>query len=331
MLDARVVGTPSRSGETRWTSEIHVETQRRDVTAFRAELRRRVRVRVEQLEGQCPGESDDPTDPNDVSVGEQSWYALGGGLTESSTAAPLARARALASVAASAGAGSPMSTPDSRPWLCAAFARATAQLAEETGEVPDLSLGADPSLEAHAAAELVEARRVLERLWPRARASVDLHCDRVVWLRGERYHSMTMPYAFGVVFVRPRHDMTRPEYVEALLHESAHLELYVKQAFDPLVMNPLAPVRSPLRSDARPVMAALHAVYVLSRMIEGHERYLLGSTAAADRSTARLLLERHRESFRAGTHELAREAHFTAAGARLFATLLERREVTPCS
>lgn len=264
--------------------------------------------------------------PGDASFAELSWYAIGDGLDGDD-----AMARASALVDDDAIGTDTLRSLDARrerPWLAAALARAVTQLRMETGEVPRLRIGTP--LATFADARLDEALAGLREIWPCGHASVGLHCERVMWLDGDRYHSMTMPYAFGAVLIRPRADMTTGELIEALLHESAHLETYVRQSYDPMVRNPLAPCRSPLRADARPVIAVLHAAHVLSRMIEGHRRWLAGPAAGVERTRSELLVERHTQAMHAAIDELSRTAVFTEAGAALFASLRDRGG-RPCS
>ena len=59
------------------------------------------------------------------------------------------------------------------------------------------------------------------------------------------------------------------QYIEDLVHESAHLELYLIQLDDPLVLNDKeSTYKAPFRPDSRPMYGIYHAMYVLAHIIK---------------------------------------------------------------
>ncbi|MEO8181624.1 MAG: HEXXH motif-containing putative peptide modification protein [Deltaproteobacteria bacterium] len=197
-------------------------------------------------------------------------------------------------------------------WASQALAAVEAQLARETGEAPGLIPG--HSLAGEGERQLRSAWELLGRLWPEAAGCVTRLVSEVVWFSGDRYFSTTAPYAFGAIFVNPRAHWCLPHYLETLLHEGGHLELMAEQAHDPLLHNGAALASSPLRDDARPLSAVLHAVFVLTRMVQGHRRYLACGEALPDRNVAKDLLAARQRVLASSLSTLLHHAQPTARG-----------------
>ena len=59
-------------------------------------------------------------------------------------------------------------------------------------------------------------------------------------------------------------------YLQQIVHETAHLRLFVVNIEDPLVLNPPEQkFRAPFRDDERPMLGIFHAYFVLARMVLG--------------------------------------------------------------
>jgi len=88
---------------------------------------------------------------------------------------------------------------------------------------------------------------------------------KIVLVGGKGFWSSSVPRAHGVVFVNPQESWSNAHYIETLVHESAHLELTIRQMVDPIVLNPSHLVYSSIRRNERPLIGVFHAMFVLVR------------------------------------------------------------------
>lgn len=70
----------------------------------------------------------------------------------------------------------------------------------------------------------------------------------------------------GLIVISPKENWTLSDYVENIIHEMSHIELYIKQLLDPLVSTGTY-LKSPFRDQPRPVNGVFHAAFVLTRII----------------------------------------------------------------
>ncbi|WP_180299374.1 aKG-HExxH-type peptide beta-hydroxylase [Bartonella tribocorum] len=70
----------------------------------------------------------------------------------------------------------------------------------------------------------------------------------------------------GLIVISPKNEWTLYDYMENLVHELSHIELYIKQLIDPLVATD-ALLHSPFRLQKRPANAVFHAMFVLARIV----------------------------------------------------------------
>lgn len=70
----------------------------------------------------------------------------------------------------------------------------------------------------------------------------------------------------GLIVISPKEDWTLSDYVENIIHEMSHIELYIKQLLDPLVSTGTY-LKSPFRDQPRPANGVFHAAFVLTRII----------------------------------------------------------------
>jgi HEXXH motif-containing protein len=106
----------------------------------------------------------------------------------------------------------------------------------------------------------------LRSLWPEAADELRLLAPSIVFVGGGDFRSATFQRLFGVLLLGDAQCRTLPGIVEALVHEAAHLSLFLRTAYTPLLNNPGAIVRHPLLDCPRPLEGAFHAAYVLERM-----------------------------------------------------------------
>lgn len=165
------------------------------------------------------------------------------------------------------------------------------------------------------------ALALLGRCWPEAAMECDLLVREVVPVTGRGLANSSLPKAFGAVFVASGRGLV--ETFDALVHETGHHSLIVKTAFAPHLANGNDLAASPLRSDARPLLGTLHAVFVLVRVATALGRALDHLDGAGRRAAAELVAG-YELSIDEGLRTLARCARPTPAGARLLADLADR-------
>lgn len=71
----------------------------------------------------------------------------------------------------------------------------------------------------------------------------------------------------GTIVIAPKINWCLADYVENLIHELSHIDLFIRQLIDPIVeKNTL--LDSPFRKNKRPTIGVFHAAFVLSRVVE---------------------------------------------------------------
>ena len=160
--------------------------------------------------------------------------------------------------------------------------------------------------------------------WPQIHTVVSTYIRALILVRSEEFWSSSIPKAHGAVLVNPRPDWGLAQYVETLVHESAHLDLTIRQMQDRLVLNPLWQVKSAIRNTNRPLIGLLHSVFVMvrtTRALNLFERSDICEDWEATRSL-RIQFERYLDE---GLATLASEAQFTPVGEHLFADMKAQR------
>jgi HEXXH motif-containing protein len=165
------------------------------------------------------------------------------------------------------------------------------------------------------------ALALLWRCWPEAALECELLVREVVPVTGRGLANSSLPKAFGAVFVASGRGLV--DTFDALVHETGHHSLIVKTAFAPHLANGKDLASSPLRSDARPLLGTLHAVFVLVRVATALGR-VLDHLDGSDRRAAAALVAGYELSIDEGLRTLARRARPTPAGALLLADLAGR-------
>lgn len=98
----------------------------------------------------------------------------------------------------------------------------------------------------------------------------------------------------GLIIIAPKKDWTLYDYMENIIHEMSHIELYIKQLVDPLIIKGNY-LKSPFRKQPRPASGVYHAAFVLARIIRYMAPFCTNSQHAAhlkDRIDAcRILLD----------------------------------------
>ena len=71
----------------------------------------------------------------------------------------------------------------------------------------------------------------------------------------------------GTIVIAPKITWCFADYVENLIHEMSHIDLFIRQLIDPIVEKNVL-LDSPLRKNKRPTIGVFHAAFVLSRVVQ---------------------------------------------------------------
>lgn len=124
-----------------------------------------------------------------------------------------------------------------------------------------------------ATGHLEAARDTLRRVWPEAALETDLLIRVIVYVRAGPFRSATLRQTFGAIYLGTESVESTAAAFEALLHETGHHALYLRNSFETFVTNGDALMTHPLRPEPRPVAGAVHAAHVLARMTYGLARW----------------------------------------------------------
>ncbi|WFB10579.1 HEXXH motif-containing putative peptide modification protein [Streptomyces sp. LX-29] len=138
-----------------------------------------------------------------------------------------------------------------------------------------------------ATAHVEAARETLRRVWPEAALETDLLIRVIVYVQAGAFRSATLRQTFGAVYLGTASVESTPAAFEALLHETGHHALYLRNHFETFVTNGDDMVTHSLRADPRPVAGAVHAAHVLARMTYGLARWARERSAPPEVSERR--------------------------------------------
>lgn len=126
---------------------------------------------------------------------------------------------------------------------------------------------------AEATGQVASAREILRRVWPEAVLEMDLLIRVIVYVRAGPFRSGTLRQTFGAIYLGTESIQSTPAAFEALLHETGHHSLYLRNTFETFLLNGDTLVTHSLRPEPRPVAGAVHAAHVLARMAYGLTRW----------------------------------------------------------
>lgn len=143
----------------------------------------------------------------------------------------------------------------------------------------DLGVGASPKYRFVPAEDVArapndslrEAVRLIDEIWPEAGDEIRASLLGVAWIHSPDggIVSGCGPKEFGLVVLNAEHyhQASAQELATSLIHEQAHHALFVETARDPLIPKDFTKsVWSPLRSEMRPAIGVIHAVFTIARI-----------------------------------------------------------------
>lgn len=137
-----------------------------------------------------------------------------------------------------------------------------------------------------------EALRLIRKYDPGVGEEFQSYVTRIKLFNGVSLRGETANVVFGSIWLRlPEPDEHPVAYwIEHLVHEIAHLQLYVLSLRDPLVHNsPDERYPAPLRQDLRPMFGNYHATFVLARMVRTFRKITLREKEPAFRESLKTL------------------------------------------
>lgn len=216
-----------------------------------------------------------------------------------------------------------LSDEDTVPWIGYGISVIEQELNANAGI--DCRLAPGGSNLAWAEPEVHRAMQLIAMAWPEAAQQLKELIRTVVLLRGHGLRSSSLPFTFGAIYLCPKSEWTIVDFADLLVHEAAHHSLEIKSSLLRFLENPQEMAASPLRPDARPVDAVLHAVFVLLR-VSYLMNALLHYPEAETRDAAERLFNRYYARLAEGLASLESVAVWTDWGDRLFNNMLNGYE-----
>jgi HEXXH motif-containing protein len=140
----------------------------------------------------------------------------------------------------------------------------------------------------------------------------------VVLVQGNELISSSHPFIIGTIFLCPKPSWTTSTFAELIVHETSHQVLDLLTSLDPLIENGDSLGASPLRNDKRPLIAILHAIFVLRRLMHFYECLGNQQPLTEDEAT---LYHNYCNDFEEGVSTLQSLACWTQRGKVLFDSL----------
>jgi hypothetical protein len=217
---------------------------------------------------------------------------------------------------------------DSDPWIYELIDFINADIDDQGEKGAALALrSADPGVvdSVHAALEAID------RSLPAMGYLVRKLVRHVIVCKSQDFIGSSTPKALGAIVVAPTAQWTLALYIDTLVHEASHIELFVRQLCDPLVVGSVY-LDSPLRNQQRPQIGVLHAAFVLARVCLALQAFSrCCQTPPAESSEAKFLLAQNHRFLAEAIIVLRNGASLTEAGKYLLTNIitLEKRLVSP--
>lgn len=172
--------------------------------------------------------------------------------------------------------------------------------------------------------EVTGALSLLDESEPQHLSSIKAMVNEVKLFDGS-VRGFTEMEMLGDIFIRISHPTNNPKlyYLEHLVHEAAHVQLFSLQNYDPLILNDSNELFvAPIRVQQRPMQGIFHACFVLARMLRAFrllEPYTIGDMEYERRT----FLSRIEGWYETAFTTVEKNAKFTDTGRAFFLTLNE--------
>lgn len=175
--------------------------------------------------------------------------------------------------------------------------------------------------------DVAEAKALIPEIWKNVRAllpgyvtEIETYITSVRLYRGGFFFTNSDRRAFGAIYLQIPDKDKKTYYLEQIIHETSHLQLFALMSLDYLVLNPLDELylSSPKRKDPRPMPSILHQNFVLWRLRDALKTALDGGIRYEG------LDKRYEESvqlFEIGAKILSEHAKVTPSGQTLLQSM----------
>jgi hypothetical protein len=169
---------------------------------------------------------------------------------------------------------------------------------------------------------MIEALQIIQKTCPDYYEESQRFISEILLIKADRIRHGSSVDAFGMMF---RNFNFRWEHltdsIDIIIHEIAHLYLYVLNTLDQIVVNATDLHSSPLRVDKRPLIGIYHAAFVLSRVVDVLRETLKKKTLPqSEVSYCKELIERHITEFNMAMGVLNEHAILTPIGQGLLSS-----------
>ncbi|MBS9425035.1 aKG-HExxH-type peptide beta-hydroxylase [Photorhabdus caribbeanensis] len=96
--------------------------------------------------------------------------------------------------------------------------------------------------------------------------AMNLYINDILIVKCDNFIASSSIKFLGTIIIAPKKHWEVIDYMENLIHEMSHIDLYIKQLVDPLVISKNL-IKSPFRNYDRPAIGVYHSAFVLSRII----------------------------------------------------------------
>lgn len=125
----------------------------------------------------------------------------------------------------------------------------------------------------------------------------------------------------GGVLIGAHQNLSIADYLDTIVHEASHIELFIRSFVTPLINHPFSPLKSPIRLTDRPAEAVLHATFVVARSAQVLSELIAWSYDRHLNDRANILLDRNIKQAIEGLTTLQTSETLTISGARLISEL----------
>jgi len=113
---------------------------------------------------------------------------------------------------------------------------------------------------------LTEALETMRAYSPLGYALVCSLVTDVIAVESGDFMSSSSPFFLGAIALNPEKLKNRYSYVDHLVHEASHIDLFIRQNVITYQLSNDSWLDSPFRQKRRPIIAVLHACFVLARI-----------------------------------------------------------------
>jgi len=167
----------------------------------------------------------------------------------------------------------------------------------------------------------LEALDLMEKELPDFYGESKIFIKELLFFKSKDLKHGTSFDLLGLIYIREKEEScTRIDMIDCLVHETAHLYLYVLSSFDEIVLNDYDETfKSPFREYERPMMGIYHAVFVIARLIMAFDVIKKKAVGLSVDEIAQITayLEKYKKLFQASFPTIKEHGKLTEVGKKL--------------